>query len=90
MSVHEVEVPRGDPNEGGSNADDGNLAYFSWYNAGFRVAQYDATGIEEVGHFIDEGGNDFWGVALAEDQNGDRIVLGSDRDFGLYIFRFTG
>jgi len=90
MSVHEVEVPRGDPNEGGSNADDGKLAYFSWYNAGFRVAQYDATGIEEVGHFIDVGGNDFWGVALAEDQNGDRIVLGSDRDFGLYIFRYTG
>jgi hypothetical protein len=90
MSVHEVEVPRGDPNEGGPNADDGNLAYFSWYNAGFRVAQYDDTGIEEVGHFIDEGGNDFWGVALAEDQNGDRIVLGSDRDFGLYIFRYTG
>jgi hypothetical protein len=45
---------------------------------------------EEVGHFIDEGGNNFWGVALAEDQNGDRIILASDRDFGLYIFRYTG
>jgi hypothetical protein len=30
------------------------------------------------------------GVALAEDQNGDRIVLASDRDFGLFIFRYTG
>jgi hypothetical protein len=29
-------------------------------------------------------------VALAEDQNGDRIVLASDRDFGLFIFRYTG
>jgi hypothetical protein len=29
-------------------------------------------------------------VALAEDQNRWRIVLNSDRDFGLYIFRYTG
>jgi hypothetical protein len=90
LTVHEVEVPRGDPNEGGPAADDGQLAYFSWYAAGFRVASFDDTGIEEVGAFIDEGGNDFWGVALAKDENGDRIVLASDRDFGLYIFRYTG
>jgi hypothetical protein len=44
----------------------------------------------EVGHYIDPDGNNFWGVALAEDQNGDRIVLASDRDFGLFIFRYTG
>lgn len=90
LTVHEVEVPRGDPNEGGPNADDGVLAYFSWYAGGFRVAEYDATGITEVGHYIDANGNNFWGVALAEDQNGDRIVLASDRDFGLFIFRYTG
>jgi hypothetical protein len=89
LTVHEVEVPRGDPNEGGPAPDDGRLAYFSWYAAGFRVAEYDSSGIREVGAFIDEGGNDFWGVALAEDQNGDRIILASDRDFGLYIFRYT-
>jgi hypothetical protein len=53
------------------------------------VAQFNEFGIEEVGAFIDQGGNDFWGVALAEDPNGDRIVLAS-RDFGLYIFRYTG
>jgi hypothetical protein len=90
LTVHEVEVPRGDPNEGGPAPDDSKLAYFSWYAGGFRVAQYDATGIEEVGHYIDPAGNNFWGVALAEDQNGDRIVLASDRDFGLFIFRYTG
>ena len=90
LTVHEVEVPRGDPNEGGPAADDGELAYFSWYAAGFRVASFDDTGIDEVGAFIDQGGNDFWGVALAEDENGDRIVLASDRDYGLYIFRYTG
>jgi hypothetical protein len=27
---------------------------------------------------------------MAEDQTGDRIVLASDRDFGLFIFRYTG
>jgi hypothetical protein len=91
LTVHEVEVPRGDPNEGDLADDaDSGLAYFSWYSGGFRVAEFDGTGIHEVGAFIDQGGNDFWGVALAEDPNGDRIVLASDRDFGLYIFRYTG
>lgn len=90
LTVHEVEVPRGDPNEGGPHPDDGVLAYFSWYSGGFRVAEYDASGITEVGHYIDPNGNNFWGVALAEDENGNRIVLASDRDFGLFIFRYTG
>jgi hypothetical protein len=44
----------------------------------------------EVGRYIDAKGNNFWGVALAEDASGDRIVLASDRDFGLFIFRYTG
>jgi len=90
LTVHEVEVPRGDPNEGGTHPDDGVLAYFSWYSGGFRVAEYDSTGITEVGRYIDPEGNNFWGVALAEDQNGDRIILASDRDYGLFIFRYTG
>jgi hypothetical protein len=90
ITIHEVEVPRGDPNEGGSHPDDGVLAYFSWYSGGFRVASYDASGITEVGRYIDPEGNNFWGVALAEDQNGDRIILASDRDYGLFIFRYTG
>jgi hypothetical protein len=91
LTVHEVEVPRGDPNEGGPNTDDDALAYFSWYSGGFRVIDITAPAQPmEVGHYIDPNGNNFWGVALAEDQNGERIVLGSDRDFGLFIFRFTG
>lgn len=45
---------------------------------------------QEVGHYIDPRGNNFWGVAVAEDQNGDRIILESDRDFGLFVFRDTG
>ena len=73
LTVHEVEVPRGDPNEGALPPTTESLG-FSWYAAGFRVASFDDTGIDEVGAFIDQGGNDFWGVALAEDENGDRIV----------------
>ena len=91
ITVHEVEVPRGDPNEGGAAPDDDRLAYFSWYSGGVRVVDItNPAAPQEVGHYIDPRGNNFWGVALAEDQNGDRIILESDRDFGLFIFRYTG
>jgi hypothetical protein len=91
LTVHEVEVPRNDPNEGGGNVDTDRLAYFSWYAAGLRVIDYtDPANPEEVGHYIDANGNNFWGVALAEDASGNRLVLGSDRDYGLFIFRYTG
>jgi hypothetical protein len=91
LTVHEVEVPRGDPNEGGPNVDDDKLAYFSWYAGGFRVLDFtDPANPSEAGHYIDASGNNFWGVALAEDAAGNRIVLASDRDFGLFIFRYTG
>lgn len=79
MSVHEVEFDH--------NA---NLAYLAWYDAGFRVVRYGPSGIEEVGHFIDEGGNDFWGVEHTTTRRGQDIILASDRDFGLYVFRYTG
>jgi hypothetical protein len=91
LTVHEVEVPRGDPDEGGPNSDDDKLAYFSWYSGGFRVIDFtDPSKPKEVGRYIDPKGNDLWGVALAEDNTGKRIVLASDRDFGLFIFRYTG
>jgi len=91
LMVHEVEVARGDPDEGGANVDDDKLAYFSWYAGGFRVVDIsDPANPEEVGRYIDPAGNNFWGVALAEDASGNRIILGSDRDYGLFIFRYTG
>ena len=80
LSVHEVAM---DPNPGS------RLAYISYYAAGFRVVKYGNNGIQEVGAFIDEGGNNFWGVEVHE-VNGEQVVLASDRDFGLYIFRYTG
>jgi hypothetical protein len=91
LTVHEVEVPRGDPDEGGLSPDDDKLAYFSWYSGGFRVLDItNPANPAEVGHHIDAGGNNHWGVALAKDQSDNRIVLASDRDFGLYIYRYTG
>jgi hypothetical protein len=79
LSVHET-----------ANDPDTNLAYISYYAGGFRVARFGRDGIREVGAFIDEGGNNFWGVQVVDDRPGPRLVLASDRDYGLYIFRYTG
>jgi hypothetical protein len=96
LTVHEVKT---DPRR------KKDLAYFSYYAAGLRVATFGTQGIEEVGHFIDKGGNDFWGVFPAclgqcelndKDQGRGRdnakrpALLMSDRDTGLYILRYTG
>lgn len=81
LTVHEVAM---DPRPGTG------LAYFSYYSGGFRVAEYGNDGITEVGAFIDEGGNNFWGVEVHKHSDGQYYVLASDRDFGLYIFQYTG
>jgi hypothetical protein len=96
LTVHEVKT---DPRRGV------DLAYFSWYAGGLRVASFGPGGIVEVGHFIAEGGNDFWGVfplcsgqCLTNDRDQGRgrdnakrpLILMSDRDSGLWIFRYTG
>lgn len=78
LSVHEVAT---DPDE--------DLAYISYYAAGFRVVSYEGGELTEVGHFIDEGGNNFWGVEVHEHPNGQKYVLASDRDSGVYIFQYT-
>ncbi|MGH3911940.1 MAG: PA domain-containing protein, partial [Pseudonocardiaceae bacterium] len=61
LSVHEVAM---DP-------DDQGVAYLSYYAAGFRVVEYGDEGIIEVASFIDEGGNNFWGVEIWRDERGD-------------------
>jgi len=70
-----------------------DLAYLSYYAGGFRVLKIVGTGsnarLEEVGHFIDEGGNNFWGVQVFQ-KGGKEYVAASDRDYGLYIFEYTG
>ncbi|MGH2660022.1 MAG: PA domain-containing protein, partial [Actinomycetota bacterium] len=82
VDVHEVATGRGP---------DADLAYFAHYSGGIRVARFDATGITEIGRFIDQGGNDFWGVQLTDKfVNGRRVVAFSDRDYGLYLASYTG
>ncbi|MGH2527769.1 MAG: hypothetical protein ACRDH0_00235 [Actinomycetota bacterium] len=97
LSVHEVKT---DPRRRV------NLAYLSYYNAGFRVLRFGTGGMQEVGFFIDQGGNHFWGVFPIGDEFaghgypgfsspgrgvGPRpVVLASDRDFGLYLLMYTG
>ena len=95
LSVHEVKT---DPRRRV------NLAYFSYYNAGFRVAEFGPGGLTEVGFFIDEGGNNFWGVFPIGDETaghgypshpgrGEGLrpdILLSDRDYGLYVVEYTG
>ena len=91
LSVHEVAV---DPKQKG-------LAYLSYYSGGLRVVKYGRDGIREVGAYIAEGGNNFWGVEYhqlpgklgdaAKGQRGPReLILASDRDSGLWIFEYTG
>lgn len=79
LSVHEVATSQ-------QRAD---LAYFSYYAGGFLVAKIVDNKLVETGRFIDQGGSNFWGVQVFEN-NGIEYVAASDRDYGLYIFRYTG
>ena len=79
LSVHEVATSQ-------VKAD---LAYLSYYSGGLRVIKVGPSGIREVGAFIDQGGNNFWGVETFV-RNGKEYVALSDRDFGLYIMGYTG
>ena len=78
LSVHEVAM-----------SSQQGIAYISYYAAGLRVVRYGKKGIEEVGAFIDEGGNNFWGVEAWRDETGQEYILASDRDYGLYILKYT-
>ncbi|WP_086661200.1 PA domain-containing protein [Lentzea kentuckyensis] len=79
LSVHEV----------ATSPTRNDLAYFAYYAGGFRVTKIKNNKLVEVGHFIDEGGNNFWGVQVFS-HNGKEYVAASDRDYGLYIFEYTG
>ena len=69
-----------------------DIVYFSYYAGGFRVLRIVDDELVEVGAFIDDTGdtgNNFWGVQVFE-KDGVEYVAASDRDYGLYIFKFTG
>jgi hypothetical protein len=83
LSVHEVAT---DPDE--------DLAYLSYYSGGLRVLKYrDGAGnpdLTEVGAYIEEGGSNFWGVEVHKHPNGQKYILASDRDAGVWLFQYTG
>ena len=78
LSVHEVATSK-------KNA---NVAYFSYYSGGFRVVNISSGKIVETGRSIDQGGNNLWGVEVFDD-GGTEYVAASDRDKGLYIYKYT-
>jgi hypothetical protein len=89
LSVHEVDPDR--------FRDD--LMHVSYYAAGYRAVRVvpDGAGgarLQEVGAFIDEGGNNLWGVHPIVDprpgHDEETLVLLSDRDYGLYVLQHTG
>ena len=78
LSVHEWAA---DPTE--------DVAYAAYYAGGVRTVQYGPDGIEETGKFIDDGGNNIWGIEQFSTRS-ERLLAASDRDYGLYLLRYTG
>lgn len=78
LSVHEV----------ATSATVANRLYFSYYSGGFRVAEIVNNEIVEKGHYIDPAGNNFWGVQVFQ-RGGQEYVAASDRDSGLWIFKYN-
>ena len=78
LSVHEVATSQ-------KYAD---IAYLAYYSGGFRVIQIVDGEIVEVGRYIAEGGNNFWGVEVFQHE-GRELVAASDRDSGLWIFEYN-
>jgi hypothetical protein len=76
LTVHEVAT---DP-------DEADRAYLSYYSGGLRALQIVDEELVETGGYLDPNGNDFWGVETFV-RNGRTIILASDRDSGLWIFR---
>ncbi len=90
MSVHEVAT---DP--------DADLVYVSYYAGGFRVLSSAGGQLTEVGAFIagpvmtttsnapvTAHGNNFWGVEVHQHPNGQKYILASDRDSGVWLFQY--
>ena len=87
LTVHEVATDPTDP----------SLAYLSYYAGGLRAIQIQCANpadtstceLVEVGGYLDQEGNNFWGVEVIPDPDnpGEVLILASDRDYGLFIFR---
>lgn len=92
LTMHNVEADPLQPNR----------AFISWYSLGMRAVEWRpghlhnnllgegvvSWNVHEVGRFIAPDGSNFWGVHVTE-IDGQQYVLGSDRNTGLWIFRFS-
>ena len=83
LSIHEV----------ATSLVESDLAYYAYYSAGVRATRIvegeDGPELLEVGHFIDQGGSNFWGIEAFR-SGGEEYIAASDRDHGLYILKYTG
>ena len=80
LSVHEVAM---DPKVQGR-------AYLSYYSGGFRVVEYDRSGIREIGSYISDDGSNLWGVEFwTSPTTGQDYVLASDRHGALQVFQYA-
>lgn len=80
LSIHEFAT---DP--------DTNLAYASYYAGGLRAFAFSrGEGLVPTAKFVDPEGSNFWGVEQFTTADGQRLIAGSDRDFGLVILKYTG
>lgn len=87
LSVHEVATDR----------KRWDRAYLSYYSGGVRSMEIQCADnantatcdLVQVGGYLDPAGNDVWGVEVIPDPSvlGGQLILGSDRDYGLFIFR---
>lgn len=81
LSVHEVKTDARKSKR---------IGYLSWYQAGARVVRVVGNELRETGHFIGESGSNMWGVYPVKRGTKRPLLLYSDRDFGLYILKYTG
>jgi hypothetical protein len=81
LSSHEIES---DPRR------NVHLAYVSYYEGGARVMRFGRNGFKEVGHFIQRGGADYWGVQPVPRGKKRPLLLFSHRHYGLIVLKYTG
>ena len=80
LSMHEVAT---DP--------DRSLAYISHHVGGFRVVSYGPGGMKEVAAASStRAATTSGGVEVHEHPDGQKYVLASDRDSGVFLFQYTG
>jgi uncharacterized repeat protein (TIGR01451 family) len=77
LSVHEVATDPTHP-----------VGYMAWYSAGAIVLDWSSGQLVQTGQYIDAGGNDVWGTQFHMLPDGRRYFVQSDRNYGLFIFRY--